>query len=376
MLRIARLEVLDLEIPFRFTFRHSLSERSVGHSVLVRARDEDGCVGYGECVPRSYVTGETPESVRGDLSGRLMRPFEGASFGSFAELETGLREQLESLPRGSHAAFCALELALLDLGGKVFGESAGAVLGPIQCREVRYSGVVSADGLEGAARTLKALAAFGFSAIKIKVGDELDVDRQVLTVAREMLGESCSLRVDANCAWSAEQALSHLEALAEFRLEGVEQPLPKDDLDGLVWLTERSPVKVILDESLASLDDARRLADRKACHAFNIRISKCGGLINSARIRDLGVQAGIGCQLGAQVGEMALLSAAGRQFATRSENVLFLEGSYGNLLLEEDVGRTDITVGKGGVAPCLEAPGLGVEVDPERLERWILSREH
>ncbi|MFH0945936.1 MAG: dipeptide epimerase [Planctomycetota bacterium] len=370
------MDVLDVEIPFRFTFRHALSERSVGHSVLVRARDDVGGVGYGECVPRSYVTGETPESVRDALSGRLLKQFEGASFGSFEELVEGLRAQLEGLPRGSHAAFCALELALLDLGGKVFGESAGSVLGPIRNREVRYSGVVSADGVERVAKTLKGLAGFGFSAVKVKVGESLEIDRQVLAAARETLGESCSLRVDANCAWNAEQALSHLEALAEFRLDGVEQPLPKDDLEGLVWLTERSPVKVIVDESLASLDDARTLADRKACHAFNIRISKCGGLINSARIRDLGAEAGIGCQLGAQVGETALLSAAGRQFATRSENVLFLEGSYGNLLLEEDVGRSDITIGRGGIAPCLEAPGLGVEVDPDRLERWILSREH
>jgi len=374
MLKLARLEILDVEIPFKFTFRHSLSSRSVGHSVLVRATDPDGRVGYGECVPRSYVTGETPETVRRDLQDGLLPPFLGATFGTYPELIDALMLRLEGLPRSSHAAFCALELALLDLGGRVFGESAGSVVGPLLHESVRYSGILTAGGPEQVTQSLKALSKFGFASVKLKVGEDLEVDRAALGAAREILGEDCSLRIDANCAWTAEQALENLEALSEFRLAGVEQPLAREDFDGLVWLTERSPVPVILDESLASYEDARRLADARAGHVFNIRVSKCGGLLNATRIRDLGRAAGIDCQLGAQVGETALLSAAGRQFATRSEKVLFLEGSYGTLLLEEDLGRTDVTIEPGGFAPALLDVGLGVEIDPERLARRVQSK--
>lgn len=373
-MKITRLEILDVEIPFRFTFRHSLSARSAGHSVVVRAEGEDGTRGYGECVPRSYVTGETPESVRQALDEIHLPAFAGRDFSSFDELVTDLRGRLDQLPRDQHAAFCALELALLDLAGRCFGVAAGSVLGPIVEQEVHYSGVVSADGVEKTGAILAQLSKLGFTAVKLKVGEDLEVDRQVLKNAREILGDECSLRVDANCAWSAEQALEVLEELNAFRLDGVEQPLAKDDLDGLVWLTGRSPVAVILDESLASYEDARRLAERHACHHFNIRISKCGGLINAGRIRDLGREHGIGCQLGAQVGETALLSAAGRQFATRSEGVLFLEGSYGKLLLEQDLGQADLTIGAGGAAPSLDGVGLGVEVDEEILATVVRSK--
>ena len=104
-----------------------------------------------------------------------------------------------------------------------------------------------------------------------------------------------------------------------------------------------------------------------------MRISKCGGLVSSARIRDLATRNGIGFQLGAQVGETAILSAAGRQFATRSAGLLFAEGSYGAILLEEDLGRTDLTIGPRGLAPALEGDGLGVDIDQERLARYTMG---
>jgi muconate cycloisomerase len=124
-----------------------------------------------------------------------------------------------------------------------------------------------------------------------------------------------------------------------------------------------------------SAEDARRLADAGACHLFNVRVSKCGGLINSARVREIGLRAGIGCMLGAQVGETALLSAAGRHFGTRCEDVRFFEGSYGKLLLEEDIGVQDLTVGREGAGAALDGPGIGVDVDEEKLARFVTARE-
>jgi muconate cycloisomerase len=129
-------------------------------------------------------------------------------------------------------------------------------------------------------------------------------------------------------------------------------------------------VPVVADETLCSLDDARVLIDRRGCDVFNIRISKCGGLVNAARLHDLAAAAGLRCQLGAQVGETGILSAAGRHYATRRDGLLWFEGSYGAILLEEDLTAPDITVGHGGRAPALRSPGLGVAPVPERLERY------
>jgi L-alanine-DL-glutamate epimerase-like enolase superfamily enzyme len=132
---------------------------------------------------------------------------------------------------------------------------------------------------------------------------------------------------------------------------------------------------VVADESLCSLEDATTLIREQACDVFNVRISKCGGLINAGRIDRLAREAGLACQLGAQVGEAGILSAAGRHYATRSPGVRWCEGSYGQLLLQEDITEPDITVGPGGIAPALEGVGIGVSPVPERLQRYEQSRE-
>jgi L-Ala-D/L-Glu epimerase len=365
-------EILQIGIPFRAAFSHALAKREVGEGVLLVLRDTEGRLGHGECAPRGYVTGETVATVLADLARRLP-PLLGRRWDSFEEVVAELDAQAPSLPRDGHAAFCALELALLDLAGQVFGRQAGEPLGVVQSPSVAYSGVVSAGSVEAAVGACEQAQRLGVSRVKVKVGRSLDEDLQVLTAVRETLGPTARLRVDANGAWDARTALERVTIFAVFELEGLEQPCAADDLQGLAWLTVRSPVPVIADESLVSIEDARRLAAARACHVFNVRISKCGGLLASARVRDLGRSAGIACMLGAHVGETAILAAAGRQFAVRTPDLKFAEGSYGRLLLEADVSDA-MDLQPGGLGAVPSGNGLGLQPDLERIAPWILAR--
>jgi L-alanine-DL-glutamate epimerase-like enolase superfamily enzyme len=373
-MRIRSLEVFEVRIPFRVTFQHALASRSEGHGIIVRATADDGAVGHGECVPRSYVTEESVDSVLYSLQDGLAAPFLGREFADFDMVVTALEEAVQTLPRHRHAAFCCIDLALLDLAGRRFGVSAGEILGPVATDPVVYSGVVSADGREAGIRALPVLARLGLERVKLKVGTDLAADRELLLAARAALGDRCRLRIDANCAWTPEEALGRLEAWRDLDLEAVEQPVAAADLRGLAWLSARSPTPVIVDESLASVADAEALIAAKACHAFNLRVSKCGGLVNVRRIRDLAKANGMRCQVGAQVGETVLLSAAGRQLAARTPDLLFAEGSFGTLLLTEDLGLEDLTFGPQGRAPALRGPGLGAGIDPARLRRHAVRR--
>ncbi len=372
-MRIVAAEILTVRLPFRLTFRHALAARSESVNVFVRLEDDEGRIGFGECAPRGYVTGETPSSVRDRLKQTLPR-LVASTYHSFQDVVDALRGELNELDRDAHAAFCAQELAILDLAGHAFGVSVVEVVGPVRSKEVAYSAVVSADDIESVRDTCELTKSFGITDVKLKVGLSEERDLEILQTAREILGDAVSLRVDANCAWTAEEALGRIEAFAPFRLDGVEQPLPADDIDGLSWLTARSGIPIILDESLVSMDDARELARRAACHVFNIRISKCGGLLNATRIRDLANENGIGCILGAQVGETAILSAAGRQFAVGSTGLRFLEGSFGSMLLSKDIGREGVTIKAGGLAPALMGTGLGIGIDEARLASLVEER--
>lgn len=373
-MKVLRADIYEIHVPMKLTFKHAGAARSEGSAVALRLETADGAVGWGECAPRPYVTAETTESVVEDLKKHLA-PQLGTEFASFGQVLEFIDSYLDRLPRHNHAAFCAVELALLDLAGKIFEKSAGDVAGPLRHDSVLYSAVITAGDAEQAEKNCMLARKFGMKTAKMKVGLSAEQDVQLLRTVRQILGEDCGLRIDANFAWSAEEALSRIELFEEFNLQGVEQPLRADDLQGHIWLTERSPVPIIVDETLVSYEDAQMLAEKKACHMFNIRISKCGGLCNSARIRDFAEQAGLSCMMGAQVGETALLTAAGRHFATHSEDLKFLEGSFGQLLLKHDITEQDLTFGPGGRGDALSGHGLGVKVD-ETLLKQCVARHH
>jgi len=372
VLTVVEAEIARIAIPFRFGFHHALAKRDVGDGVLLTVRDDRGRLGHGECAPREYVSGETSQSVV-DVLMRRVPVMLGRRFDSFEALTEELCRQAVGLPRGKHAAFCALELAWLDLGGQVFGRSAGEPLGPICTPRVAYSGVVSATGKKEAAKTCEAMKELGVTRVKVKVGGELAEDLEVLGAVREVLGEEVGLRVDANAAWDPETALERLREFEGFRLEACEQPCAADDVKGMAWLTARSPVPVVADESLVSFEDARRLIELRACHVFNVRISKCGGLLEAGRIRDLGREAGIQTMLGAHVGETAILAAAGRQFAARTPALRFAEGSYGKILLRADVSDA-MDLGPGVSGAAISRDGLGLDVDLQRIAPYVRSR--
>jgi len=128
------------------------------------------------------------------------------------------------------------------------------------------------------------------------------------------------------------------------------------------------------DESICDMADAKKLAEIKACGMFNIRISKCGGLLNSLKIADFAASAGISYQLGCQVGETGVLSAAGRHFASRVDGIRYLEGSYAKFLLAEDIVAEDISFGYGGFADPVTGVGLGVNVNEKVLQKYTDSR--
>ena len=142
-------------------------------------------------------------------------------------------------------------------------------------------------------------------------------------------------------------------------MAAVEQPLPRGPAEDLARLRRATSVPLMADESLVTLADADALIAAEAVDYFNVRVSKCGGLSRSLSIARRAAAAGIGLQVGSQVGETAILSAAGRHLAAHLPEVAFVEGSYGTLLLTEDVSVESVRFGHRGRAPVLSRPRPG-----------------
>jgi muconate cycloisomerase len=371
-LRLAAATIYALDIPFVESFRHSAKDRASCDSVVVRVVDESGTEGFGEGVPRPYVTGESVDFVVDHLAKRLWPRIAGQEPPAVGE--NGLDAVDEWIPLAEtpgviadNASRSALELAVLDVVLRRQGKTAAHVLPPVRTK-VSYSGVITAGSVDTLLQQARRLKLLGMPHVKLKVGFADDVER--IRALREALGPDVSIRLDVNGAWSPERALEVLTAVASLGIAAVEQPFPRGPLDALARLRQLVAVPIMADESLVTMADAEALISAGAVDIFNVRVSKCGGLARSRRIARRAATAGLRVHVGSQVGETAILSAAGRHLAAHLPETAFVEGSFGNLLLTEDVSSDSIRFGHRGEAPVLTGPGLGVRVIEERLRKY------
>jgi muconate cycloisomerase len=368
-MRVRRADLFLIALPLRLTVRHALAARRVSRTLLVRLVDDDGREGWGEGVPREYVTGEDPERSFAHLAGEVLPALLGAGCAGAEELPPLLARLLAPLP-GAQSCCCAAELALLDLAGTAFGRSAAAWFGGPRRGSVRYTMVLPL--LEPPARSALLATARQLGVRHLKIKAEGERWPEDLAEARSVLGPDVTIAVDANGSWDAAAAAAALRRMEPHRVAWVEQPLPRGQEREIPRLAAQSPIPLMADESLTTLEEAQRLVRLGGYGLFNLRLSKLGGLAATHRVARLAADSGLRVQVGCQVGESSVLSAAGRLLAATLPGFEALEGSFGARLLESDVTAEPYEFGPGGEARVQEGPGLGVTVDPARLAPLVL----
>jgi len=353
MTKISRIEIFKANIPFKGPFRHAAKSRSDSESIFVKVSLDNGIAGFGESLPRSYVTGNTQDSVFKELCAYSPR-----LIGTVLDGSTGSVEFIKGLEGIELEARCALELALLDALGKASSRPVSHFLGEVVNKNLVYSMVVSGEsGLKTAAVCLFA-GASGYKFIKVKVGSGDDEAR--VSLCRRML-PGADIRIDANGAWDTMTALSMIKRLRKFNISCIEQPTQKGVTEAMQEVADYCPEPVMADESLCTKEDALMFANTRACDMFNVRLSKNGGIFRSLEIIKIARDNGLGYQIGCLVGETGILSAAARQVACVANGISYLEGSYSRFLLKEDAVAEDLTP-RRSIGYALEGPGLGVTV--------------
>jgi muconate cycloisomerase len=386
-MRVKEITAWQVRIPLKKPIQHASHTRTETDNVVVRVVLDDRTEGFGEGVPRHYVTGETVDSVLVLLQ-RSALPEQLEDWHTYHSALTAI-EHLRLAPvagddRGcqGNAARCAIEIALLDAFGKHFKHPVSDVTKLMAHDDlfepkewVRYSGAItSAEGFKARFAAWK-MWLYGFKHLKIKVGidGQNDVDR--VSAIRRRVGRRMDIRIDANEAWTPDNVAKRILELKPFDISAVEQPVPHEQVAVLADVRREVGVPIMLDESLCSMIDAEHAEENDTCDFFNLRLSKCGGFIASLRLAQHARRHQLGCQLGCQIGESAILSAAGRHFAASVKELRYVEGSYDRHLVREALATTDLTFAWGGWAPALEGPGLGITVDPKALERVAVRKE-
>ena len=327
---------LNLATPFRIA--HGTSHAR--HNVLIRIGDGDH-EGLGEAAPvRQHH--ETQAGVLDYLS----------SLPPLTENPFHLEELLAALPSGSQSARAAIDIALHDLLGKRLGIPLYRLFGLNPDSSPPTSMTISigtAEEVQGWARD----AAKHFSILKLKLGSEHTLE----TVRAVRAATDARLVADANCAWTVDQALSLIPALADLGLEWIEQPLPEEDLVGLRQIREASPIPIFADEPVRTARDIPRLAG--CVDGVNIKVMKAGGLREALRMiavaRAHGLQVMLGCMIETSLGITA---------AAHLAPLVDWADLDGNQTVTNDP-FTGVQVEKGRLV-LPDGPGLGVR--PARKE--------
>ncbi|WP_224983157.1 enolase C-terminal domain-like protein [Geomonas agri] len=350
--------------PLVTPFRISTGQHDELENVFIRLHASDGTCGFGEAAVATHITGETVHETLENLQCAA-----SALRGRRISDPAAVCREFAPAFAGNHAALAALEMALLDLSARVQGipfYRLFAPVGPMPQLSFKTDITVVIGSVAEARATAQQYAERGFNSFKIKIGRDEAEDLQRILAVREM-APGCELILDANMGFNAQRMLAFLERLDTHGARPVllEQPVPKQDWDGLTEITaalEGSGTLVCADESVGSLAAARRAVETNAVSAINIKFMK-SGILEGAEIARLAAANGKRLMLGAMM-ESALAITASAHFAAALgcfdfidlDTTFFLKGDLSRSPYLDDSGRFDLTAAGSGIGVVLELP--------------------
>lgn len=331
-----KLDIFVKELPLKHTFTIAHQSRDFQETVIVRLEDR-GYEGLGECTTNPFY-GITVENIIGALE-KSRKSVESNQWATPHDLWEANKTVFSYNP----FAQCALDEAAWDIYSKKQGRKMYELLGlnPKNIPVTNFTiGIASVD------KMVKKMKEVDWPIYKIKVGTDHDLE-----IVRELRKHTDAVfRIDANCAWTAEQAISYSEELAKLGVEFMEQPLGKDDLDGMKEVYKHSKLPVIADESCIVEADVKKC--QGLFHGVNVKLMKAGGVTPALRMlreaKSLGMKTMVGCMTESSVGITAIAHIA---------PMLDYVDMDGAMLLSRDIAKGVTITPEKVVFP--DGPGIG-----------------
>ena len=320
-MKIQSIEIGQVSIPLKKPFKTALRTVHSAEDIIVKVIADSGEVGFGNAPPTAVITGDSQDSIIAAIRDTLGPRITGMEIdnleGIMTALDTGMLH--------NSSAKAALDIAVYDLFGKRYGIPLYKLFGGYSNR-LETDLTISLNEPEEMVRDSLEAVAEGYTALKLKVGNDPALDIRRVRAIRDAVGPAVKIRLDANQGWSPKDAV---RTIRRFEADGldielIEQPVKAHDLDGLKYVTDRVETDIMADESAFGTYEVFRLLSARACDLINIKLMKAGGLHNALKIAHLaetmGVQCMMGCMLESKVGITAAASiAGGKRIVTRSD---------------------------------------------------------
>ncbi|MDY6903862.1 MAG: enolase C-terminal domain-like protein [Thermodesulfobacteriota bacterium] len=369
-MHLTRVVLYENRTPFVFRFQSPHTKWTEARSIIISLGFDNGIFAWGESSPRPYVTGEDCASVLKVLKTCLGPKLIGTEITPHHTV-ADIKVMMEAFATDAlssempvNSALGAVDLALLDALGKLRQESIATVLGLPQRSDLLYSTTVQIISTETVKKHYAVARDYPFKHFKIALSGDPDADMERVSAIRSLAGDHISMGLEGNGKLTMPQLERILAAMPLTAFTFFEQPLAPTAIDELKEIRSNIPIPVVADESACSFEDVVAISESGLFDRINIKISKCGGFLQSLQIADYAKKHGLSCHLGAHVGESLILGAAGICFAMTAPGLQLME--TGSSLL---FGEPPMFLPSDGESACHvsargpgRAPGLGIDL--------------
>lgn len=369
--RIERVETIPVAYPVAGHFKFFEQPRGRPPSrptLLVKVTDNDGAVGWGQCVPSPRWSYETLETTQSTIDTYLAPELLGRDPFDLPGLHAALNRAIAgSFSTGQPLAKAGLDLALFDLTGKRLGQSPAQRWGRRGLSTVALSWTLNPQRMEEVSAQIELAVSRGYRGFNIKVAPDPAFDLEVCRLVRQLAPEAF-VWVDANGGYDEATACAIAPRFAELGMAALEQPLPANCLAGYQRLKRQGALPILMDEGIVCRADLEAFLHFDLLDGVAMKVARCGGLTEAYRVMEFVEQAGLlffGSGLTDPDVSLAASLALFGAFDLRHPAAL-----NGPQYISSSILRRPLTVVDGQIG-IPDGPGLGVEVDEERLREPV-----
>lgn len=372
MAPIVRADVQEIESKFVKPYRVTEGLLVSTRAIMVKLTDADGIEGWGEANPSKTFTGESVEDALEALGSTILPAVLEATDPQPGRVDL----LLDTLLDMQFCAKGAISMALWDILGKRLGASVATLFGGALRDEIPVLWPLSSGAAEEDMQVIDERRLQGFSHFMLKMGSaSVREDIARIAILEKRYGDGIRLIADANQGWTREQAGEFVRGVAGSRLEFIEQPLARQDAEGMAMLVRDSAIPVSADEAVVGLPQAAQLARLGAANVFSIKSSKNGGPLRAQKIAAVAEAFGIQCYMNS-MHEFGITQVASLQHAATIRNLFdFGHAFMSTLRLAEDPTNFSSFV-KDGMIRVPREPGLGILVDEAHVAAMTKSGFH
>lgn len=386
-MKIIAIEAIPFRLPVRQQFRWTGLHVSLGGFVLVRVMTDEGLVGIGEATPLpdwggdfGAHGGETQQTVVEVVHNHLGPAIEGLDPTQIARVV----HRMDQVVRGHTYAKCAVDIAIHDLAAQAASVPLYQYLGGAYRDRVAIAHMVGLMDTDAAIEEATKSVHEHSTALQIKGGESIGRDVALVSQIRDAVGPDVVLRVDANQGYGSVKAASRaVTRLADAGADMIEQPV--EGLNEMALVTASVPIPTIADETCWSPHDALQVVINRAADVISIYLAKAGGLWHARNVAAIAATANLPCDVNGSI-ESGIGTAANLHFALATPaislpSVIPINAPEGSHRYEvaghyytDDVIVQALPTEPGHLLPT-SAPGLGIELDEDKLERYRVDRD-